>query len=63
MFFRGAIRRGDGDTLLEQFSKSRIVRRRIVEAGQDTAAPDFGRHQHPAKSEAAVLRPYASSFE
>jgi cyclohexadieny/prephenate dehydrogenase len=58
-----AIRRGDGDTLLEQFSKSRIVRRRIVEAGQDTAAPDFGRHQHSAKSEAAVLRPYASSFE
>ena len=38
-----AIRFGDGDTLFELFSQSRTVRRGIVQAGQDTAAPDFGR--------------------
>jgi cyclohexadieny/prephenate dehydrogenase len=39
-----AIRWGDGDTLHRRFSASREVRRAIVEAGQDTPAPDFGRH-------------------
>jgi len=39
-----AIRFGDGDTLHKLFSESRAVRRGIIQAGQDTAAADFGRH-------------------
>ncbi len=39
-----AIRWGDGDALFARFSQSRDIRRAIIEAGQDTAAPDFGRH-------------------
>jgi cyclohexadieny/prephenate dehydrogenase len=38
-----AIRWGDGDTLFQIFTRSREVRRSIIAAGQDTAAPDFGR--------------------
>ncbi len=38
-----AIRWNDGDTLHNLFSRSRAVRRAIIDAGQDTAAPDFGR--------------------
>lgn len=37
------IRRGDGQGLLEFFSRTREIRRSIIEQGQDTAAPDFGR--------------------
>jgi len=40
-----AIRFGDGDTLFRLFTEARAVRRGIIEAGQDTAAPDFGRQQ------------------
>ena len=38
-----AIRWDKGDELFELFSKTRAVRRRIIEEGQDDAAPDFGR--------------------
>jgi cyclohexadieny/prephenate dehydrogenase len=38
-----AIRLGDGDHLHEYFTRTRAIRRGIIEAGQDTAAPDFGR--------------------
>jgi cyclohexadieny/prephenate dehydrogenase len=38
-----AIRWNDGDTLHALFTRSRAVRRAIIDAGQDTAAPDFGR--------------------
>ena len=38
-----AIRRGDGDHLHAYFSRTRAIRRGIIEAGQDTDAPDFGR--------------------
>lgn len=38
-----AIRWNDGNTLHALFSRSRAVRRAIIDAGQDTAAPDFGR--------------------
>ena len=38
-----AIRWGDGDTLMEHFSKTRDIRRHIIDAGQDTDKPDFGR--------------------
>jgi len=38
-----AIRMGDGDELHAYFTRTRAIRRSIIEAGQDTAAPDFGR--------------------
>ncbi len=38
-----AIRWGDGDTLFDLFTRARDVRLGIIQAGQDTAAPDFGR--------------------
>jgi cyclohexadieny/prephenate dehydrogenase len=39
-----AIRFGEGDTLYKLFVEARATRRGIIEAGQDTSAPDFGRH-------------------
>ena len=45
-----AIRRGDGEALFEHFTRTRAIRRGIVEIGQDSAAPDFGRpHAHLVK--------------
>ena len=44
-----AIRMGDGDELHAYFTRTRAIRRSIIEAGQDTAAPDFGRAAPPAK--------------
>ena len=38
-----AIRWGDGEALFNIFNRSRQIRRSIIAAGQDTAAPDFGR--------------------
>jgi cyclohexadieny/prephenate dehydrogenase len=38
-----AIRRNDGEALFEHFTRTRAIRRGIVEIGQDSAAPDFGR--------------------
>ncbi len=38
-----AIRQGDGQMLHDYFTRTRAIRRGIIEAGQDTAAPDFGR--------------------
>lgn len=38
-----AIRTGDGSQLHEYFDRTRRIRRGIIEAGQDTGAPDFGR--------------------
>ena len=38
-----AIRMEDGEHLQEYFTRTRAIRRGIIEAGQDTAAPDFGR--------------------
>jgi len=38
-----AIRLGDGQHLQDYFTRTRAIRRGIVEAGQDTDAPDFGR--------------------
>jgi cyclohexadieny/prephenate dehydrogenase len=41
------IRWDDGTALLELFTRTRAIRRGIVEAGQDTAEADFGRpHGH-----------------
>ncbi|WP_029057954.1 prephenate/arogenate dehydrogenase family protein [Stappia stellulata] len=38
-----AVRWGDGDALFELFTRTRSIRRSIVEAGQDTDSPNFGR--------------------
>jgi cyclohexadieny/prephenate dehydrogenase len=38
-----AIRWGDGDALFNLFTRTRAIRREIVDAGQDTATPNFGR--------------------
>jgi cyclohexadieny/prephenate dehydrogenase len=45
-----AIRYGDGETLFKLFAEARAVRKGIIEAGQDTAAPDFGRTAAAAPS-------------
>lgn len=39
-----AIRWGDGQMLFDLFDRTRSIRRSIIEAGQETDAPDFGRH-------------------
>lgn len=38
-----AVRWGDGELLEQQFTRTREIRRGIIEAGQETEAPNFGR--------------------
>jgi cyclohexadieny/prephenate dehydrogenase len=38
-----AIRAGDGDLLHDYFTRTRAIRRGIIDAGQDTSEPNFGR--------------------
>jgi cyclohexadieny/prephenate dehydrogenase len=38
-----AVRWGDGEALFNLFTRTRAIRRSIIEAGQDTPAPNFGR--------------------
>ncbi|WP_138380931.1 prephenate/arogenate dehydrogenase family protein [Luteithermobacter gelatinilyticus] len=45
-----AIRWGDGDKLFKLFSHTRAIRKQIIEAGQDDAAPDFGREHDIPKN-------------
>jgi cyclohexadieny/prephenate dehydrogenase len=52
-----AIRKGDGEALLEHFARTRAIRKGIVEIGQDL--PDFGR-PHATLPDAPLPRPYAS---
>ena len=40
-----AIRWGDGNALEEAFSRGRTLRKAIVDAGQETSHPNFGRDQ------------------
>ncbi len=40
-----AVRWGDGETLFNTFARARRVRREVIDAGQDMAAPNFGRDQ------------------
>jgi cyclohexadieny/prephenate dehydrogenase len=54
-----AIRRGDGETLFKQFSRTRAIRRGIIEIGQDSATPDFGR-PHPDLPHQPLARPYSA---
>lgn len=44
-----AIRWGDGETLMREFSRARGIRAAIIDAGLDTAEADFGR-RHPDPS-------------
>jgi cyclohexadieny/prephenate dehydrogenase len=39
------IRNGDGDGLFNLFTRTRAIRRGIIQEGQEIAAPDFGRHR------------------
>ena len=55
-----AIRRGDGEALFEHFTRTRAIRRGIVQIGQDSPAPDFGR-PHPDLPVEPLPRPYATS--
>lgn len=48
-YLQRAIRWGEGDKLFDLFTRTRAVRRSIIEAGQDVDAPDFGRHALDAK--------------
>jgi cyclohexadieny/prephenate dehydrogenase len=41
------IRWGDGDGLFDLFTRTRAIRRGIIEQGQETAAADFGRRTPP----------------
>ena len=50
-FLQRAIRWGDGDALFDLFTRTRDIRRRIIEAGQDTEAADFGRRAVTERSE------------
>lgn len=43
-----AIRWGEGDTLFDLFTHTRAIRRSIIDAGQETPTPDFGR-RHPGE--------------
>ncbi len=45
-----AIRVGDGEQLFDHFTRTRAIRRSIIEEGQDDDRPDFGRsdHERPA---------------
>ena len=51
-----AIRRNDGEALFEHFTRTRAIRRGIVEIGQDSAAPDFGR-PHPPLAKKVISEP------
>ena len=40
-----AIRWGDGETLMREFSRARGIRKAIIDAGQDIDVADFGRRE------------------
>jgi cyclohexadieny/prephenate dehydrogenase len=42
-YLQRAIRWGEGDKLFDLFTRTRAVRRSIIDLGQETAEPDFGR--------------------
>jgi cyclohexadieny/prephenate dehydrogenase len=44
-----AIRWGDGEALFDLFTRTRAIRRSIIDAGQDVAAPNFGREASTEK--------------
>ena len=44
-----AVRDGNGQMLFDLFTRTRAIRRSIVDIGQDTAAPNFGRDRSEAR--------------
>jgi len=56
-----AIRWGDGAALEELFTRTRAIRRDVIEAGQEVDAPDFGRRQvaSTASESKAIFGPAA----
>ena len=54
-----AIRNGDGAHLFEQFTRTRAIRKGIVQIGQDSPAPDFGL-PHPGLPHTPMPKPYAA---
>lgn len=54
-----AIRKGDGKALFDHFARTRAIRKGIVDIGQDSPSPDFGR-AHPELPYEPVPKPYAS---
>jgi cyclohexadieny/prephenate dehydrogenase len=57
-----AMRSGDGQALFDHFTRTRAIRRGIVEIGQDSPVPDFGR-AHPGLPAEPLPRPYAADNE
>ena len=55
-----AIEAGEGEVLFDLFTRTRAIRRGIVDIGQDSAAPDFGRPHPPLPAVAPIPRPYAT---
>jgi len=52
-----AIRNGDGEALFQHFTRTRAIRKGIVDIGQDSPAPDFGR-PHPDLPPEPLPKPY-----
>ncbi|MBY9066084.1 prephenate/arogenate dehydrogenase family protein [Hyphomonas sp. WL0036] len=46
-----AIRWGDGDTLIREFTRARTIRKAIIDAGQDSRAVNFGRNSPETEDE------------
>jgi cyclohexadieny/prephenate dehydrogenase len=59
-YLQRAIRWGEGDKLFELFSRTRAIRRSIIESGQETAAPDFGRRAARSNARVPIPRPYGA---
>ncbi|MGH6684711.1 MAG: prephenate/arogenate dehydrogenase family protein [Pseudolabrys sp.] len=53
-----SIRKGDGEALFQQFTRTRAIRKGIIDIGQDSPAPDFGRPHHDLRQ--SLPKPYAS---
>ena len=52
-----SVRTGDGPALEAMFTRTRAIRRSIISAGQETAAPDFGRpHDAPPTPSRSFVR-------
>ncbi len=52
-----SVRTGDGPALEAMFTRTRAIRRSIISAGQETAAPDFGRpHDAPPTPASRFVR-------
>jgi cyclohexadieny/prephenate dehydrogenase len=55
-----AIRNSDGQALFDLFTRTRAIRRSIIEIGQETAEPDFGRRHGTSEPVVPLPRPYSS---